>query len=149
MKRGALTLRQLDQRLGQEPRSLLPPRGWIASIREALGMSSTQLAKKLGITKQGLQNIEASERKGTISVSTLRRVAQVLGCEVKITLLPQQSLEAMIRQRAYEKARKILERTALHMNLEDQGTSSAFQEDQLRETAEELIRNRDRSLWED
>jgi len=112
-------------------------------------MSSTQLAKKLGITKQGLQNIEASERKGTISVSTLRRVAQVLGCEVKLTLLPQQSLEAMIRQRAYEKARKILERTALHMNLEDQGTSSAFQEDQLRETAEELIRNRDRSLWED
>jgi hypothetical protein len=48
-----------------------------------------------------------------------------------------------------ESARKILGRTALHMNLEAQATSPAFQEDQIKETADDLIRNLDRRLWED
>lgn len=148
-KTARLRLRQLDQGFRKEPRSLPPPSGWIAAVREALGMSSAQLARRLGITKPTMRKIEESERRGTITLSTLQRAANALGCEVKISLLPPDSLEGILRRRALETAEKILKRTSLHMNLEAQGTSPSFQKDQLKEMADDLIRNFDRRLWED
>jgi hypothetical protein len=47
------------------------------------------------------------------------------------------------------KAREIVQRTNLHMSLEAQGTNSKFQEEQIREIAEDLVRTQDRRLWED
>jgi predicted DNA-binding mobile mystery protein A len=148
-KTAHLRRRQLDQRLQEEPRNMPPASGWIGAIREALGMSSAQLARRLGITKPTMRKIEESERRGTITLSTLKRAANALGCEVKVSLLPPDSLEGILRRRALETAEKILKRTSLHMNLEAQGTSPSFQKEQMKETADDLIRNRDRRLWED
>jgi hypothetical protein len=45
-------------------------------------------------------------------------------------------------------ARKIVERTALHMELEKQGTDQDFKERQIQEIADELVRRSNRKLWE-
>ena len=118
-------------------------------IRESLEISKTQLAKKLGITKQTIGLIESSEEKGTITFSTFKKVADALNCELRVSLVPRESLEKMIRNRAMAKAREIVRRTNLHMSLEAQGTGSKFQEDQILDLAEDLVRNQDRRLWED
>ena len=70
---------QLDERfreLGPANRYTPPVRGWIKALREALGMSTAQLAKRLGIRQPSLVALEQSEAKGTIELATLRRVAE-------------------------------------------------------------------------
>ncbi len=66
MKNGSLTKRarhQLDQRfrqLGSPQRYTPPVRGWIKAIREALGMSTAQLAQRLNIKQPSVIDLEKS-----------------------------------------------------------------------------------------
>ena len=55
-----------------------PPTGWIRAVRLALGMSLQQLANRLSITKQGVQEIEQREKGGSITVRSLRETARAL-----------------------------------------------------------------------
>ncbi|MGB5730812.1 MAG: helix-turn-helix domain-containing protein, partial [Acidimicrobiia bacterium] len=73
--------RRLDARflrlrpLADEPR---PHKGWIRAIRDALGMSSTELAARIGVSQQRVPQMERSELQDTITLGTLRRVAEAL-----------------------------------------------------------------------
>src|SRR5580700_3536232 len=77
-----------------------PVRGWIQAVREALGMTTAQLAKRLGVKQPTVVAMEQSEAKGTIELSTLRRVAEALDCTLVYALVPNKPLEAMVRERA-------------------------------------------------
>jgi predicted DNA-binding mobile mystery protein A len=79
-----LKLRQLDTALTAWRNARLPPRpssGWIKAIREGLGMAATHLAAKLGVTTSTVTRLESSEADDTISLGTLRRAAEALGCD--------------------------------------------------------------------
>src|SRR5580700_12114578 len=94
---------RLDERfreIGPAKRYTPPVRGWIKAIREALGMTTAQLAEKLGIKQPSLIDLEKSEAKGTIELATLRRAAEVLDCALVYALVPNKPLETMIRYRA-------------------------------------------------
>src|SRR5439155_17664008 len=99
---------QLDERfreLGPAKRYTPPVRGWIKALREARGMSTAQLAKRLGIKQPSLVALEQSEAKGTIELATLRRVSEALDCALVYALIPHKPLEAMVRDRARAFAR--------------------------------------------
>lgn len=139
---------RLDERLGPlRPAALLqpPPKGWIAAIRDALGMTGVQLADRLGIRRQTLNMIERSEASGSIQISTLRRVAEALDCTLVYALVPNQPLEDAVRQRARALALHDLGRVAHSMRLEEQATG----DDDLEARIEAYIRDalRDRDLW--
>ena len=94
---------RLDERLaqfGQAERYRPPSRGWIKAIREALGMSTAQLAKRLGVRQPSIVDLERSEEKGSIELATLRRVAEALDCNLVYALVPNQPHEMTIRARA-------------------------------------------------
>lgn len=94
---------RLDERLakfGPAERYRPPSRGWIKAIREALGMSTAQLAKRLGVRQPSIVDLERSEEKGSIELATLRRVAEALDCNLVYALVPNQPLEMTIRARA-------------------------------------------------
>jgi predicted DNA-binding mobile mystery protein A len=93
----------LDQRfkaLGPVARYSPPLRGWIKATREALGMTTAQLAKRLGVKQPSVVALEQSEAKGTIELATLRRVAEALECTLVYALLPKKPLEAIVRDKA-------------------------------------------------
>ena len=93
----------LDQRMKRfgEVRRFTPPlRGWIKAVREALGMTTAQLAKRLSVKQPSVVAIEQSEAKGTIELATLRRVAEALDCTLIYALVPNKPLEAAVRERA-------------------------------------------------
>src|SRR5215813_3110930 len=71
----------------------VPVRGWIKAIREALGMTTAQLANRLGIKQPSVVAIEQSEAKGTIELATMRRVAEALDCTLVYALVPNKPLE--------------------------------------------------------
>src|SRR3989338_4628511 len=94
---------RLDERFtqfGPVERYRAPARGWIRAVREALGMSTAQLAKRMGVRQPSIVDLERSEEKGSIELATLRRVAEALDCTVAYALVPNQPLEATIRARA-------------------------------------------------
>lgn len=114
---------RLDERfteIGPAARFSPPVRGWIKAIREALGMSTSQLAKRLGVKQPSVIAMEQSEAKGTIELSTLRRVAEALDCTLVYVLVPNQPLEQTVRERAGHYVRRRLEPVQHTMLLEDQ-----------------------------
>ncbi len=141
---------QLDTKFSELRKQAIatPPRGWIRAIRESLGMSVAQLASRLGIPRQNVDRIERSEKTGHITVGTLKRVADTLSCDLQITLIPRIPLESVLEKQAYEVAKNIIQRTNLHMSLENQQTDSQFTEKRIKDLAEELIRSESRQIWE-
>jgi predicted DNA-binding mobile mystery protein A len=139
----------LDDRfkeMGPASRFAPPVRGWIRAIREALGMSSAQLAKRLGVSQPSVVALEQSEAKGTIELATLRRAAEALDCTLVYALLPNQPLEGMVRDRARALARQRLAPVEHSMRLEDQAVGATDSEAQL----DEFVRmTKPSRLWVD
>jgi predicted DNA-binding mobile mystery protein A len=114
---------QLDERfreMGPASRYAAPVRGWIKAVREALGMSTAQLAKRLRIKQPSLVELEKSEARGTIELATLRRVAEALDCTLVYALVPNKPLESTVRARARVFAQKRRGPVEHSMMLEDQ-----------------------------
>ena len=108
------------QQIGPSARYTVPVRGWIKAIRGALGMSTAQLARRLGVSQPSVVALEQSEAKGTIELATLRRAAAALDCTLIYALIPNQPLEAMVRDRARAFAQKRKGPVEHSMLLEDQ-----------------------------
>jgi len=114
---------RLDKRfkeMGPVKQFAVPVRGWIKAIREALGMSTAQLAQRLGVRQPSVVAIEQSEAAGTIELATLRRIAQALDCTLVYALVPNRPLEGTIRERARRFASRRHEPVEHSMTLEDQ-----------------------------
>jgi predicted DNA-binding mobile mystery protein A len=139
---------RLDERfreMGPASRFAPPVRGWIRALREGLGMSSAQLAKRLDIKQPSVVALEQSEARGTIQLATLRRVAEALDCTLVYTLVPNKPLETMVRDRARVLARNRLGPIAHSMQLEDQKVGAQESEAQL----DDLVRGMNpRRLWD-
>jgi transcriptional regulator with XRE-family HTH domain len=67
-----------------------PAAGWIRFVREGLGLSRQAVAGRLNVTQAAVRDYEESEAREAISLATLRRVADALGCEVVVALVPRQ-----------------------------------------------------------
>jgi predicted DNA-binding mobile mystery protein A len=131
----------LDERFKKlEPvsRYSSPVRGWIKAVREALGMTTAQLARRLGVKQPSVVAIEQSEAKGTIELATLRRVAEALDCTLIFALVPKKPLEAMIRDRARNFARRRRDPVEHSMLLEDQKVEDKDAEARLDEIVREI-----------
>jgi predicted DNA-binding mobile mystery protein A len=115
-----LQLTERFRNIGPAKHYVPPTRGWIKAIRNALGMSTAQLAQRLRIKQPSLVAIEQSEAKATIELATLRRVAAALDCTLVYALVPNKPLEKMVRDRARTFARKRREYVEHTMLLEDQ-----------------------------
>jgi len=145
-----LKLRQLDVTLQRWRVADLPPRpasGWLKVIREALGMTATHQAKTLGVTTSTVTRLESSEADDTISLGTLRRAAEALGCELQYALVPKQSLAETLEARATALARQQMAAISHSMALEAQSTSPEIVEAQTRALAESLLKGSRRALW--
>jgi predicted DNA-binding mobile mystery protein A len=131
---------QLDKRfaeLAAVKRYAPPVRGWIKAIREALGMSTAQLAKRLKIKQPSLVALEQSEARGTIELATLRRVAEALDCTLVYALVPNKPLETMVRDKARAFTRKRREHVEHSMLLENQKVTAKGAEARLDEILRE------------
>ena len=141
--------RRLDQRLSQVQVPDAPRGGWVRSIRKALGMTQTQLAKRMGITQQSTAKLENDEISGNVTVERLSRAADALGCDVRYVFLPRQPLEQMIASQAERRAEQKLARVNRSQALEASALASTALKGAGQERARELEVNRASDLWDD
>ena len=126
-----------------------PPRGWIKAIREALGMTSAQLARRLGVSQPRVLAIEKAEATGSIKLESLERAARALDCRLVYTLVPREPFETMVEDRARGLARNRLQATSHSMALEDQQVDQADEQVQLERLMQKLLNQPGSKLWED
>jgi predicted DNA-binding mobile mystery protein A len=148
-RRAAQSRVRLDERFAAVPpvSTFAPPvRGWIRAIREALGMSTAQLAKRARVKQPSIVALEQSEAKGSIEIATLRRIAEALNCQLVYALIPNKSLDEMVRDRAGLFVRRRLDPIEHSMALEDQHVARKKLEERIDETLRETSLRR---LWDE
>lgn len=120
--------RQLDERLAtiRAASSLFerPRRGWIATLRRALGMPQSHLALRMRVTRQAISQLEKRELDGSITLGALEQAAEALGARVVYAVVPDQPLLATLSDRALKLASRITGSVRHTMRLEDQDPGS-------------------------
>ena len=152
MKNARLIREQLDNKIIRFTilqDIVIPPNGWIYSIRQGINMSLRQLGNRLSISPQSVRAIETREKNGTVSLNVMRKVGKALKMDFVYGFIPQdQTLEKMIEKRARELAIKIVERTSVQMALEDQKNADERLNRTINEKAQEITRKLPRYLWD-
>lgn len=147
----AIARKQLDIRFQDIKKPGLfarPQYGWIRAIRNSLGMSAAQLARRLGVSQPRVTALEQGEVKGRLTLQTLEKTAEALNCTLVYALVPNQSLEKMVKDRAEKMAVARLKTVGHTMNLEDQGVFPADAKAQHQQLVEDIIRREIRHLWD-
>src|ERR1017187_279129 len=100
-----------------------PTRGWLRAAREAIGLTQSQMAKKLGMKQQAYANIEVREQKEKVTLETLRRAAGALDCDLVYALVPKKGVAQTFSDLATTHDPNVAMRTATEhsMSLEGQG----------------------------
>src|SRR5271166_1780754 len=120
-------IRHLDKRftafrpLARNPR---PPKGWVRTVRDALGMTTAQLARRLGVSQPRIVELEQSEMSGSVTLHTLQRAAEALGCHLVYALVPERPLAEIVREQADKVAERQTGAVEHTMRLENQAVQS-------------------------
>ncbi len=147
-----LKIEQLEEVL-RPARKLLevqrPRLGWIRAIREALGMSSPQLARRMGIrAAQSVEDMQKDELSGAIKLQTLGKLARALDCELIYALVPCRPLEEIRRDQATRVAGRLIRRVSHSMSLEDQAVSKEAEQRELERRIAKLLTGNPKALWD-
>lgn len=141
----------LDKRLNslREFNFARPPRGWVKAIREALGMTTRQLARRIGVGQSRAVDIEKAETTGAITLDSLQRAARALDCELVYALVPRKPLEVIVEERATTLARHRVKAIHHTMALEAQSVAETDEQEQVKRLARQFMEKSGTKLWED
>jgi predicted DNA-binding mobile mystery protein A len=145
-------IRHLDKRfatlnpLAKSPR---PPKGWLRAIRDALGMTTPQFARRLGVSQPRITELEQSEVSGGVTLHTLQRAAEALGCRLVYALVPEKPLAKTVHDRAELVAERQLASVEQTMKLEDQAVHGRKAGKELRRRLIEDLLRRPARLWDE
>lgn len=131
------------------PNHGLPREGWLRTMRTALGMSGTQLAKKLGVTKARISKAELDEPQGSVTLKTMHAMADAMDCNFVYAIVPKRNVEDVIKARAMEKARAQVKAASTHMALEAQSLSEEQIEFEIERIAAQMMIKMPSDFWND
>ncbi|MCK5663833.1 MAG: mobile mystery protein A [Thiotrichaceae bacterium] len=148
----ALARKQLDKRLDfvrSTDALTRPPRGWIKAIREALGMTTAQIAKRMGVSQPRAVEIEKAEKMGAITLDTLERAARAMDCKLVYAFVSKQPLELLVEDRAQIIAKQRLAITGHSMALEAQPVSADDVKEQFDLMVRRIVERAGSDIWKE
>ncbi|WP_341021078.1 mobile mystery protein A [Brevundimonas diminuta] len=150
-EREALARKHLDRQFSEIRLAAFtkPPKGWLRAVRDALGLTTRQLARRMNKTQPTVTALEKNETTEAITLRSLREAAEALDCQLIYAIVPNDSLEALARKQARKAAEARLSRIDHTMSLEDQRVQKPELEAELERLTEELLRTGGSRLWED
>ena len=141
-----IQLQNLDNHFKKMCFETKPKNGWIKTISQALSMPLAFVANKLNISEQSVNQLENNEAFETISLKSLRRLAEAIDCELHYAIIPRErSLQKIIKNRAEFKARLIIKEVNKTMELEDQKIENS--ENSVKLLTKDFAENLNKNLW--
>jgi predicted DNA-binding mobile mystery protein A len=151
-KQRKLAREQLDQTLrnfDSAKRAAVPTKGWIRAIRDTLGMTGLQLAKRLHVHQQRIARLEQDEKLGKVTLNTMKKAAAAMDCVFVYGIVPKESLEQTVKNQAEKAARKRMARSNQLMRLEEQELSEQEKAKALQYLVDDIIETAPKSLWDE
>lgn len=125
-----------------------PTEGWLATFRKALGMSGAHLAARMDLSRNAVYQAERNERDGAITLNQMHKLAEAMGARFVYAVVPDGSVDDIVRAQAWRKAEARVRRASAHMALESQSISNQQARQRIKELADELARDRPRDFWQ-
>ncbi|MCB0738078.1 MAG: mobile mystery protein A [Bacteroidetes bacterium] len=126
-----------------------PNSGWIKAVRTALRMTMQQLAKKLGVSKQSIADLEKREQEDAVTLRSLKEAANALDMKLVYGFVPKDgSIDNLIERKARIMAEQIVARTSNSMKLEDQENSKSRLKNAIEERTQRIKEQMPKSLWD-
>jgi predicted DNA-binding mobile mystery protein A len=124
-----------------------PKLGWVRAIRESLGMSAVAFARRLGMSVAGVSKLENAEASDSITLASLRKLADALDCELQYVLLPRTSLKQHLKDRARLVVSEQMRPITQSMALEGQSVEESQNKFHYEMAIKELLEGSRRELW--
>jgi transcriptional regulator with XRE-family HTH domain len=82
-----------------------PTRELLRAVRQVLGLKVEEVARGARVNRSVIFQLEESEKRGTISLRAMVRIAEAMGCKVVYAVIPRegQTLEEMAERRKWER----------------------------------------------
>ena len=87
--------RLLDRSAEQFANRSIPEKGWIATMRLALGMSAEQVALRKGVTRNAVYQAERSEKEGAVSLKQMEQLAAAMNGTFVYAIVPNAPIEQL------------------------------------------------------
>lgn len=126
-----------------------PRKGWIRAIRDTVGMTGGQLAKRLKVNQQRVARIEQDEVLGKVTLNTMQNVAEAMDCVFVYGVVARDSLKQIVRGQAELVAKKRMVRSNQMMRLEKQELSEAEKVKAMQTLIDEIVETMPKSLWDE
>lgn len=142
---------QLDSRfknLRNLADSAIPEMGWIRIIREALGMSTKQLGKRVGLSQPRISRLEMAEADGDLKLSSLKKIAEGLNMKFVYGFVPEEGLEKMVQKQARKIAIKRMTKVNHTMRLEEQELSNNEKMKALDDLTQKILIKKPKDFWD-
>lgn len=117
-------------------------------IREALGMTQAQLAKRCGVRQNMIARIEG-DLTIDLRLSTVQKLAKGLGCRLVCRCVPDEEIEKVLDRKSLEAARKLVSISKATAGLEKQMPEDRYIEHQVRDLQMKIREKRPSSLWKE
>ena len=85
------------------------------AIREATGLTQNAVASRLGVKRQSYAQFETAEERGSISLASISRAADAMGCELVYFVVPRDSIAG-----SYSELSQLNDPAAVHLKATDQ-----------------------------
>lgn len=122
---------------------------WIRMIREALGMTTKQMAAKTGFDQSRISRLENAEKVGSLKLSSLQKIASGMGMRFVYGFVADRTLEQMVKDQAEKIVRRRLKRLEDTMSLELQGLSDEEKQRALKDMIEKILIEGPKDFWDD
>lgn len=135
--------RMLDRSAEQFADIPNPEKGWIATMRHALGMSAEQVARRRGVTRNAVYQAERSEKEGAVSLKQMENLAAAMGGKFVYAIVPNAPIEQLKYQHAVRNVRQLA--------AQKEGFASWSQDDQqdwIDDTVAQQLHDMPADFWE-
>jgi predicted DNA-binding mobile mystery protein A len=127
-----------------------PPEGWMRTVRTALGMSGSDVAKKMGVTRARITKVEHAELTGGVTLKSMQVMAEAMGCRFVYAIIPSSGrVEDLITAQARKKAEGIVEIASKHMALENQALPDENITQEVERLTREITQEMPSDFWSD
>jgi predicted DNA-binding mobile mystery protein A len=128
----------------------IPNEGWIKYIRNALGMTTEQLGKRLGVSRRRIVTIEHAEVQNATTLKTLKDTAEALDCILVYAIIPKTSIREILETQARKFVKKHLKEVSHHMKLESQSVEDKKAIDaQIEDLVQKYLSTSLKTIWEE
>jgi len=86
-----------------------PTNGLLRAVRQTLHVPVAEIAEKMGVCKSVVLDLEAREPKNSITLKSMSRMAQAMGCKVVYGIVPNggKKLEDLAEERFWAGLRRV------------------------------------------